>query len=69
MVSQILDNIPAVSAIHPYLPSHYWLAFGDLLRDPISTDLLTTGLLSSAAYAAIFWTAAWARFAGKDVTS
>jgi len=69
VISQILDNIPAVSAIHPYLPTHYWLAFGDLLRDPISTDLLTTGLLSAAAYAAIFWTAAWARFAGKDVTS
>jgi len=69
VVSQILDNIPAVSAIHPYLPTHYWLAFGDLLRDPISTDLLTTGLLGAAAYAAIFWPAAWARFAGKDVTS
>jgi len=68
VVSQILDNIPAVSAIHEYLPTHYWLAFGDLLRDPISTDLIATGLLSAAVYAAVFWTAAWARFAGKDVT-
>jgi len=68
VVSQILDAIPAVSVIHPYLPTHYWLAFGDLLRDPMSTDLIATGLLSAAVYAAIFWTAAWARFAGKDVT-
>ncbi|MBA3338897.1 MAG: ABC transporter permease subunit [Geodermatophilaceae bacterium] len=69
VVSQILDSISAVSAIHPYLPTHYWLAFGDLLRDPISTDLIATGLLSAVVYAAIFWTAAWARFSGKDVTS
>ncbi len=69
VVSQILDSITAVSTIHPYLPTHYWLAFGDLLRDPISTDLIATGLLSAAVYAAIFWTAAWARFSGKDVTS
>ncbi len=69
VISQILDAIAALAPIHEYLPTHYWLAFGDLLRDPISTDLITTGMLSAAAYALIFWTAAWARFVGKDVTS
>ncbi len=69
VVSQILDAIGSLSAIHDYLPTHYWLAFGDLLRDPISTEQISRGLLSAAAYALIFWTAAWARFGGKDVTS
>jgi ABC-2 type transport system permease protein len=67
--SQILDAIPQLSAIHPYLPTHYWLAFGDLLRDPIAIDRAVPGLVSALAYVAVFGTAAWARFGGRDVTS
>jgi ABC-2 type transport system permease protein len=67
--SEIMDAIPQLSAIHEYLPTHYWLAFGDLLRDPIALDRTVPGLLSALAYVAIFGTAAWARFGGKDVTS
>ena len=69
VISQILDSVTQLSAIHPYLPTHYWLAFGDLLRDPIATDQLSTGVVSAAVYAAIFLTAGWARFATKDITS
>jgi ABC-2 type transport system permease protein len=64
-----MDAIPQLEAIHRYLPTHYWLAFGDLLRDPMSVGGIVAGLLSSAAYVAIFGTAAWARFGGRDVTS
>jgi ABC-2 type transport system permease protein len=67
--SQIMDAIPQLSAIHAYLPSHYWLAFGDLLRDPIAIDRTVPGLLSALAYIALFGSAAWARFGGRDVTS
>jgi ABC-2 type transport system permease protein len=67
--SEIADAIPQLSAIHRYLPTHYWLAFGDLLRDPISFDQVTPGLLSAAVYLLVFGTAAWARFGGRDVTS
>jgi ABC-2 type transport system permease protein len=67
--SQIIDSVSQLGAIHPYLVTHYWLGFGDLLRDPIATASVGKGLLVFAAYAAIFWTAAWARFAGKDVSS
>jgi ABC-2 type transport system permease protein len=67
--SQILDAIPQLSAIHTYLPTHYWLAFGDLLRDPIAIDRTIPGLVSALAYVAVFGTAAWARFGGRDVTS
>src|SRR5207244_5997801 len=67
--SEILDAIPQVAVIHRYLPTHYWLAFTDLLRDPVAFDQILPGLFSAAAYLAIFGAAAWARFAGRDVTS
>ena len=69
VISQILDAIPQLSAIGPYLPTHYWLSFGDLLRDPIATGQIGVGVVSAAVYAAVFLTAAWARFATKDITS
>jgi ABC-2 type transport system permease protein len=67
--SEIMDAIQQLSAIHRYLPTHYWLAFGDLLRDPVSFDRLAPGLLSALVYMAVFGAAAWARFGGRDVTS
>ncbi len=69
LASEIMDAIPQLSAVHEYLPTHYWLAFGDLLRDPIATDGLRPGILSALAYTAIFTTAAWARFTTKDISS
>jgi len=67
--SEISDAIPQLSAIHRFLPTHYWLAFGDLMRDPISYSGILPGLLSAAIYLAIFGTAAWARFGGRDISS
>jgi ABC-2 type transport system permease protein len=69
VISFILDTIPQVDWLHPYLLTHWWLAFGDLLRDPVATHDVQRGLLSAAAYAVIFWTAAWARFSTRDVSS
>lgn len=65
----IMDSIPQLSWLHPYLMTHFWMSFGDLLRDPIATGDLWRGLLSAAAYAAVFLAAAWARFGSRDVTS
>jgi ABC-2 type transport system permease protein len=67
IVSQILDSIPQVSAIHPYLFSHYWLSFGDLLRQPIGWHEVGRGLVLQAAYVAVFGSLAWARFTSRDV--
>ena len=47
ITSQILDAIPQVSAIHPWLPTHYWLAFGDLLREPVDLSVMGRGLACS----------------------
>jgi len=69
ITSQVLDAVPQVHPIHPWLFSHYWLAFGDLLRDPVPVDDIGAGLLTQAAYVAVFGTLAWARFTTRDVTS
>lgn len=67
ITSQILDTIPQIDVIHPYLLSHNWLAFGDLMRDPMVTDGVRTGLVSAVAYVALFGSLAWARMSDKDV--
>jgi ABC-2 type transport system permease protein len=69
IVSEVLDQIPQLSAIHPWLPSHYWLRWVDLLRDPMSASGVGHGLLVSLGYVTFFLSLAWARFSGKDVTS
>ena len=67
--SFILDSIPQVDWIHPYLITHNWLAFGDLFRDPLAWQGVEHGWYAAAAYAAVFWALAWARLTTKDVTS
>jgi ABC-2 type transport system permease protein len=69
ITSFILDSIPRLDWLGPYLPTHYWMDFGELLRDPVSLSALRPGLFSAACYIVIFLTAAWAKFAGKDVSS
>ena len=68
-LSFILDSVPQLEWLHPWLLVHDWTAFGDLLRDPPLWDTVLRGLGVDAAYAVVFWLLAWARFAGKDVTS
>jgi ABC-2 type transport system permease protein len=69
ITSQVLDAIPQLSAIHAWLPSHYWLRFADFMRDPLAFDQIRTGLLAAAVYIVIFGALAWARFSNKDVSS
>jgi len=65
----ILDSISQLAWLHPWLLTHWWTAYGDLLRTPIATENITRGLLTAAVYALVFWLAAWARFSSKDVSS
>lgn len=67
--SWILDSIPQLDWLHPWLLVHHWPAFGDLLREPIFWDSIWQGLLVNAGYTVVFLAAAWARFAGRDITS
>ncbi|EMF01094.1 ABC transporter permease subunit [Streptomyces mobaraensis NBRC 13819 = DSM 40847] len=66
---QILDQFPQLHAVQPYLFPHYWLSFSDLLRDPVYWDQIGRNLGLQALYAAVFGSAAWARFTSKDVTA
>ena len=69
VASDVADNVPQFSVVHPYLPTHWWTAFDSLLRTPIDTATLLHGLLSFGVYLLIFGSIAWARFTGGDVTS
>jgi ABC-2 type transport system permease protein len=66
---QILDQIPQLHALQPYFFSHYWLSFADLMRDPVYWHDLIRNLGLQALYAAVFGSAAWARFTAKDITA
>ncbi|MFC8226917.1 ABC transporter permease [Streptomyces sp. NPDC057287] len=65
---QILDAMPQLHGIHPYLFPHYWLSFTDLLRDPVYWDEIARNLGLQALYAAVFGSAAWARFTTRDIS-
>lgn len=67
LVSQILDVVPQIAVIHPYLPTHGWLVFADLLRDPIFTPNLVHGLVVQLVYVLVFVSAAYARMTTRDV--
>jgi ABC-2 type transport system permease protein len=69
VTSQVLDLIDATRAIRPFLPTHYWLAFIDLFRDPILWHEVVRGLALQGIYLVVFLGAAWAHFATKDITS
>jgi ABC-2 type transport system permease protein len=68
VLSFILDAIPQLSWLHEWLPTHWWMSFGDILRDPIAWGDLSRGLMTAGGYMLVFWLAAWARFSDKDVT-
>ena len=69
VASEVVDNVPQLAAVGPYLPTHWWLSFDALLRVPVDTSTLLRGLLSFAVYALLFCSFAWARFTSADVTS
>jgi ABC-2 type transport system permease protein len=69
VTSEVVDNVPQLAVVGPYLPTHWWLSFDSLLRVPVDTSTLLRGLLSFAVYAILFGSFAWARFTSADVTS
>ena len=69
VASEVADNVSQLGAIHPYLPTHWWLSFDALLRTPVAWPDLGHGLLSFGVYVLIFGSIAWAKFTTADVTS
>jgi ABC-2 type transport system permease protein len=69
VASEICDQVQQLSAIHAYLPTHWWLSWDGLFRSPMDLSGVATGVVSFAVYAAIFGSIAWARLTSADVTS
>jgi ABC-2 type transport system permease protein len=67
--SEICDQVPQLSAIHAYLPTHFWLSWDGLFRAPIDWSGVEHGLVSFGVYAVVFVSIAWAKFTSADVTS
>lgn len=65
----ILDAVPQLDWLHPWLLVDRWPAFVDLLREPVFTDRIVVGLAVNAGYGLFFFAAAWLRFRNKDITS
>ena len=69
VVSQVLDSLPQLDWLHPWLFSHYWLGFADLLRQPISWDSFGSNALLQSGYIVVFGALAFGRFTTKDILS
>lgn len=69
VVSQVLDALPQLEWLHPWLFTHYWLDFADLLRQPIAWESFGTNLVLQGGYVAVFGALAYGRFITKDVLS
>jgi ABC-2 type transport system permease protein len=67
--SQIFGAIPQLDWLHPFLFTDQWLAFGDLLRDPVPTGALVDGLVLQLCWTAVALAIAWSRFTTRDITS
>jgi len=67
VTAQVLQAVPQLAWLRPYLVTNYWADFDGALRAPIETAELTQGLLVFAAYIVVFGSIAWARFTGRDV--
>jgi ABC-2 type transport system permease protein len=69
VASEVLVTLNAASAVQPYLPTRYWLAWIDFFRQPIFWRDIQRGFAIQAVYVVVFLGAAWANFATRDVTS
>ena len=69
VMSQVADNLPQLEWLHPWLFSHYWLDFADLLRQPISWTTFGDNALLQAGYILAAGAIAYGRFTSKDVLS
>jgi len=69
VVSEILDQVTALGSLRAVLPTHYWLAWLDLLVDPVSTSAMARGLLQMTPWVVVPLAVAFWRFGRKDVLS
>jgi ABC-2 type transport system permease protein len=69
IASQVVDHIPSLHALHPYIPTHGWLGYVGLFRYPVDWSAMRSGLSVSVAYTLVFLALAAWNFRRRDVTS
>ncbi|SMQ67290.1 ABC transporter permease subunit [Agreia sp. VKM Ac-1783] len=69
IVAQVLDSLSQTEWLHPWLFSHYWLNFADLLRQPIEWSSFGQNALLQLGYVFVFGALAYGRFSSKDILS
>jgi ABC-2 type transport system permease protein len=69
VASEVLVTLNAASAVQPYLPTRYWLAWIDFFRQPIFWRDIQRGFAIQVVYVVVFLAAAWANFATRDITT
>jgi ABC-2 type transport system permease protein len=69
IVAQVLDSLPQTAWLHPWLFSHYWLGFADLLRQPIEWSSFGQNAILQLGYVVVFGALAYGRFSTKDILS
>ena len=69
VVNTVLDALPQLSVVHPYLLTHHWFDFGDLLRTTVDYGSLAEGLLVQVGWVLVAGSLAWSRFTTADVTA
>jgi ABC-2 type transport system permease protein len=69
IASSLLLTLDAAHALHPWLPTRYWLSFVDLFRDPILWRNVLRGTGLQLIYVVVFLAAGWANFTTKDITT
>ena len=69
ITAQVLDSLPQLEWLHPWLFTHHWLGFIDLLRQPVSWDSFGDNALVQAGYVVVFGALAYGRFLTRDVLS
>jgi ABC-2 type transport system permease protein len=63
----VLNALPQLSALHPWLLTNHWESYADLLRTDIRWDGIVRNLGVQALYLLVFGSAAWARLTTRDV--
>jgi ABC-2 type transport system permease protein len=54
ITSEVLVTLNSASAVNPYLPTRYWLAWIDFFRDPIVWRNIERGFAVQGVYAVVF---------------
>jgi ABC-2 type transport system permease protein len=67
VTSEVLDQLPQLAWLHPWLLSDPWLGFVDLLRQPPIWSTFGTDLALQLGYVVVFGALAYGRFTTRDV--